>query len=295
MALEKEINRCIDLVGRNHNEAWHNRDNILECMKEAEQRHKGLDWIKFKGRYLLAAKIAKQLPWEAEQVHEHLPQYEKYGIVPYYANGVNGDSQGWCEVFRMPDGSLQEVVHPGKPRGGERPAELETQVQEYLAQKRKAITDKGGVFTGLNRPSFFPQELSKDENSLEYKCAVLRNYWGGRMFSFASGTHPRTVGARTAWLRSNAGEYESYVRGRKITGEPTKWEYKDRDEECEIYKQDGGDGTTVWQVNYKKQVLLKIWKTYRCGYEIDNAVHAWPREGYEKRACLTWGSRPEVN
>lgn len=295
MSLEKEINRCIDLVGRSNNKAWHNREAILAQMKEAEAKHKGLDWIKFKGRYLLACKIAKALPWEADQVHDYFPDWAKYGIVPNYANGVNGDSQGWCEVFKMPDGSEEEVVHPGKPRHGERPADLEAQVQAYLAARRKELTDKGGVYTGLNRPSFYPQELSKDENSLEYKCAVLRNYWGGRMFSFASGTHPRSVGARVAWLRSNAGEYESYVRGRAITGNPEKWEYKDSNEECEIWSQPAPDGSTVWQVNYKKQVLLKVWKTYRCGYEIDNAQHAWPRKGYEKRACLTWGSRPEIN
>lgn len=290
---EKEINRCIDLVGRNHSEAWHNREVINKAMLEAQQRHGNLDWIKFKGRFLLAKRIASALPWEADTVHDYFPDWAPYGIVPNYGNGVNGDSQGWAEVFVMPDGTEKEVPHPGKPRKGDRPADLEAWANDWLAKERQKLVDQGGVFK-YTRPSFQPSPLDKDPNSNMYKCECLRNYWGDRMFSFAGGKHPRSPEARAAWLKSNAGEYESFIRGMVITGDPERWAYDKGGEKCEIYRISDGQGGYVWQVNYAKRILLKAYTTYRLGYEIDNAKYAYPRPGYERRACVTWGKRPAV-
>lgn len=293
MSYEKEINRCIDLVGRNHNEAWHNREKILEAMNEAENRHGNLDWIKFKARFLLAKKIAKALPWEADTVHDYYPEWAPYGIVPNYGNGVNGDSQGWSEVYEMPDGTEVEIQHPGQPRNGSRPADLQAWADNYLNEKRQEVTAKGGKHK-LNRPSFLPSPLDKDPNSNMYKCECLRNYWGDRMFSFAGGKHPRTPEARAAWLKSNGGEYESYIRGKRIEGNADHWVYNDSNEKCEIYRISDGAGGYVWQVNYAKKYLLKAYDTYRLGYEIDNAKYAYPRKGFERRACVTWGRRPAI-
>ena len=67
--------------------------------------------------------------------------------------------------------------------------------------RREAILREGGKWQ-KNAPCTLPLERDTNPESLDWRCAVARNYWGHRFWSGGAGKHPRSVEARTAWLRS---------------------------------------------------------------------------------------------
>ena len=259
---------------------------VLSCLQEARRRASGLFAHQLRAR-LAAGRIARQLPWEAETVEDALPQLASYGVAPNLGNGVNGDNQPWAEVYRMPDGSEREVHTFGKPRGGELPEPLRTEAERVLAQARRSLISAGGVYVRA-QPTAQPQELDKDPASLSYRTACARNYWGHRFWGGAEGTHPRSVEARTAWLRSNGGEREAWNRGMPVAGDIQRWQGQQNRWCVQVWQQ--GD---VWQINVQFRIFGRWQLGWRLGFEIDNSIHAHSRQGFDKRACVTWGWRPE--
>lgn len=264
----------------------HLHAEALACMAEAQQRHRGLQWHKIKAR-LAAKRIARALPWEADTVDEALPHLASYGVVPYYGNGVNGDNAPWAEVYLMPDGSERELTGWGLPREGAMSHPLWAPAQADILARRQAIVDAGGLWL-RNAPCTTPIELDRDPESLSYRSACARNYWGHRFASGGKGMHPRSPQARTAWLRSNGGEREAYNRGRAVSGLTQRWEGQQGHLRVVVLRQGG-----VWQIDVKRTLLGRVLIHWRLGYEVDNAERAHPRPGYERRACVTWGWRPE--
>ena len=262
------------------------RDQAMACLRAAKARNRGLTLHLLKARQA-ASRIASQLPWEAETVEDALPQLASYGVAPNLGNGVNGDNQPWAEVYRMPDGSEREVHTFGKPRGGELPEPLRTEVERVLAQARRSLIRAGGVYVRA-QPTAQPQELDKDPASLSYRTACARNYWGHRFFAGGEGLHPRSVKARIAWLRSNGGEKEAWNRGMPVQGEIQRWQGQQNRWHAQVWQQ--GD---VWQINVQLRLLGRWQLCWRLGFEIDNSIHAHSRQGFDKRACVTWGWRPE--
>ena len=260
--------------------------DALSCLREARCRAKGLTLHQLRAR-LAAKRIAQAMPWSAETVEDALPAYASYGVAPNLGNGVNGDNQPWAEVYRMPDGSEREVHTFGKPRGGELPEPLRTEVERVLAQARRSLISAGGVYVRA-QPTAQPQELDKDPASLSYRTACARNYWGHRFFAGGEGLHPRSVKARIAWLRSNGGEKEAWNRGMPVQGEIQRWQGQQNRWHAQVWQQ--GD---VWQINVQCRIFGRWQIGWRLGFEIDNAEQAHPRPGFEKKACLTWGCRPE--
>ena len=257
----------------------------LQNMQQARDRARGLTMIKLRAR-LAAKRIAQQLPWEAETVGDVLPALANYGVAPNLGNGVNGDNVPWAECYRMPDGSLREVPHRGKPRAGELPAELKALAEADLTRRRAAVLAAGGVFSH-NAPASGPLELNRDPASLDWQTACARNYWGGRFWSGGAGKHPRSVQARTAWLRSNGGDREAWARGLPVDGFIDEWRGQVGVWRADVLHQSG-----VWLIDVRRQFGPLLWH-WRLGFEIDNARHAHPRPGFDKRAPVTWGGRPE--
>lgn len=264
----------------------HLHAEALTCMAEAQARSRGLLAHKLRAR-LAAARIARALPWAAEQVEDWLPEMAAYGVVPNLGNGVNGDNVPWAEVYRMPDGSERELPHWGMPRQNAAAHPLWAEAQADLRAWRQAILADGGQWV-RSAPCTTPLELDTDPASLSYRSACARNYWGHRFASGGAGKHPRSVEARTAWLRSNGGEREAWNRGMAVDGPIQRWEGQQGRLRVVVLRQGG-----VWQVNVKRRLLGRIVLHWRLGFEIDNAEHAHPRPGYERRACVTWGWRPE--
>ena len=187
----------------------------------------------------------------------------------------------------MPDGSKHEVLTFGRPRGGPLPEPLRTDATRAIDQARRLVLAAGGQWS-YNAPTAQPQELDKDPASLSYRTACARNYWGHRFWGGAEGTHPRSVEARTAWLRSNGGEREAWNRGMPVAGDIQRWQGQQNRWCVQVWQQ--GD---VWQINVQLRLFGRWQIGWRLGFEIDNAIHAHPRQGFDKRACVTWGWRPE--
>ena len=185
----------------------------LACLQDARRRARGLSWHQLRAR-LAADRIALAMPWAAETVGEILPAKASYGVAPNWGNGLNGDNQPWAEWYAMPDGRTVQVWMLGKPRTGELPPELRERAEADVQQRRAAAVAAGGVWLKA-APCTLPLELDTNPDSLEWQTAVARNYW-------ASDLHPRSVAARTAWLRRNGGEYEACPAGAasKAAGAP---------------------------------------------------------------------------
>ena len=252
----------------------------LACLQEARRRARGLSWHQLRAR-LMAHRIAQAMPWEAETVSEVLPQRASWGVVPNLGNGLNGDNQLWAGWYAMPDGRVAQVWMLGKPRDGELAPALKAEADADVARRRAAVLDAGGKWL-KDAPCTLPLELDRNPDSLDWRCAVARNYW-------APGCHPRSVQARTAWLRRNGGEYEAWARGRAVSAATAidRWTCESGRWRIEVLRQ--GE---AWQVNARLALLGRWGVGWRLGYEIDNAMHAHPRPGHERRACLTWGWRP---
>lgn len=279
-AAEKAL-RLAEVPGELHEQA-------LSCLQEARRRAKGLTLHQLRAR-LAAKRIAQALPWEAETVGECLPELAHYGVAPNWGSGVNGDNVPWAEWYLMPDGSTRQLWMLGSPRGGwqGRQPDLQQQADADVNARREAILREGGKWQ-KNAPCTLPLERDTNPESLDYQCACARNYWGHRFFSGGAGKHPRSVEARTAWLRSNGGEREAWSRGQPVTGGIQQWTGQRGRWTAQVLKQ--GD---VWQVNLQLRLAGRWQLGWRLGYEIDNARHAHPRPGFDKRACLTWSVRPE--
>jgi hypothetical protein len=254
--------------------------DALSCLQEARCRAKGLFAHQLRAR-LAAGRIARAMPWEAETVGEVLPAKATYGVVPNWGNGLNGDNTPWAEHYRMPDGTVRQVWMLGKPRDGELAPALKAEADADVARRRAAALTAGGQWI-KDAPCTLPLELDRNPDSLDWRCAVARNYW-------ARGLHPRSVKARTAWLRRNGGEYEAWARGRAVSVATAidRWTCESGRWRIEVLRQ--GE---VWQVNARFALLGRWGVGWRLGYEVDNARHAHPRPGFERRACLTWGWRP---
>lgn len=254
--------------------------DALSCLREARCRAKGLFAHQLRAR-LAAGRIARAMPWEAETVGGVLPAKANYGVVPNWGNGLNGDNTPWAEHYRMPDGTVRQVWMLGKPRDGELALALKAEADADVARRRAAVLAAGGKWL-KDAPCTLPLELDRNPDSLDWRCAVARNYW-------APGCHPRSVQARTAWLRRNGGEYEAWARGQAVSAATAidRWTCESGRWRIEVLRQ--GE---VWQVNARFALLGRWGVGWRLGYEIDNARHAHPRPGFERRACLTWGWRP---
>ena len=252
----------------------------LSCLQEARRRARGLSWHQLRAR-LAAGRIARAMPWEAETVGEVLPAKANYGVVPNWGNGLNGDNTPWAEHYRMPDGTVRQVWMLGAPRFGELPPALKAAAEADIKARRAAVLAAGGKWL-KDAPCTLPLELDRNPDSLDWRCAVARNYW-------AKGQHPRSVQARTAWLRRNGGEYEAWARGQAVSATTAidRWTCESGRWRIEVLRQ--GE---AWQVNARLALLGRFGVGWRLGYEIDNARHAHPRPGFERRACLTWGWRP---
>lgn len=277
-AAEKAL-RLAEVPGELHEQA-------LDCLQEARRRAKGLTLHQLRAR-LAAKRIAQALPWSAETVEDALPAYASFGVAPSGGNGVNGDNVPWAEHYQMPDGSIRQVWMLGKPRGGELPPGLRERAKADVDARRAAVMAAGGQWFKA-APCTLPLELDTSPESLDYQCACARNYWGHRFFSGGAGKHPRSVEARTAWLRSNGGEREAWSRGQPVDGGIQQWTGQRSRWTAQVLKQ--GD---VWQVNLQMRLAGRWQIGWRLGYEIDNARNAHPRPGFDKRACLTWSMRPE--
>ena len=164
---------------------------------------------------------------------------------------------------------------------------LRERAQADVDARRAAVMAAGGQWLKA-APCTLPLELDTGPESLDYQCACARNYWGHRFFSGGAGKHPRSVEARTAWLRSNGGEREAWSRGQPVGGGIQQWTGQRSRWTAQVLKQ--GD---VWQVNLQLRLAGRWQLGWRLGYEIDNARNAHPRPGFDKRACLTWSMRPE--
>lgn len=252
----------------------------LSCLQEARRRARGLFVHQLRAR-LAAGRIARAMPWEAETVGEVLPAKATYGVVPNWGNGLNGDNTPWAEHYRMPDGTVRQVWMLGKPRDGELAPALKAEADADVARRRAAVLAAGGKWL-KDAPCTLPLELDRNPDSLDWRCAVARNYWAREL-------HPRSVKARAAWLRRNGGEYEAWARGRAVSVATAidRWTCESGRWRIEVLRQ--GE---AWQVNARFALLGRWGVGWRLGYEIDNARHAHPRPGFERRACLTWGWRP---
>ena len=277
-AAEKAL-RLAEVPGELHEQA-------LSCLQEARRRAKGLTLHQLRAR-LAAKRIAQALPWSAETVEDALPAYASFGVAPNGGNGVNGDNVPWAEHYQMPDGTVRQVWMLGKPRGGELPPGLRERAKADVDARRAAVMAAGGQWLKA-APCTLPLELDTSPESLDYQCACARNYWGHRFFSGGAGKHPRSVEARTAWLRSNGGEREAWSRGQPVDGGIQQWTGQRGRWSAQVLKQGG-----VWQVNLQLRLAGRWQLGWRLGYEIDNARNAHPRPGFDKRACLTWSMRPE--
>lgn len=266
------------------------RPQALACLQEAARRARGLTAHQWRAR-LAAKRIAKALPWEAETVGECLPELARYGVAPNYGSGVNGDNVPWAEWYLMPDGSTRQLWMLGSPRGGwqGRQPDLQQQADADVNARREAILRDGGKWQ-KNAPCTLPLERDTNPESLDYRCAVARNYWGHRFWSGGAGKHPRSVQARTAWLRSNGGEYEAWARGYYLPEDQPlqQWQGQASRWRAQVLEQGG-----AWQINLRLHLFGRWHLGWRLGYEIDNARHAHPRPGHERRACLTWSLRPD--
>ncbi|PAT30690.1 hypothetical protein CLI92_09315 [Vandammella animalimorsus] len=260
--------------------------DAIACLAEARRRARGLLAHKIKAR-LMAKRIARALPWDAETIEQIHPQWASYGVVPNLGNGVNGDNIPWAEHYRMPDGSTREVWHYGAPGNGQLPEDLRAAAEHNIALRRRAALAAGGIHSH-NAPCTRPLELDTDPDSLSYRTACARNYWGHRFFSGGAGQHPRSIKARTAWLRSNGGEREAWNRGMPVSGAVRQWQSQQGKTTVTVFNQD-----QAWQINIKRRLLGRWFLHWRLGFEIDNAIHAHPRPGFDKRAPVTWGWRPE--
>lgn len=258
--------------------------SALACLAEAKSRARGLAWHKLKARFWHAKRLAKLLPWDAETVDQYVrSEMVSCGIVPNRGNGVNGDSTPWSSFFRMPDGREVELTGWGLPRVDALNSPLWAEVQADLAARRQAIVDAGGMWV-RDAPPLTPLELDPDPSSLSYRSAVARNYW-------CPGHHPRSQKARLAWLRRNGGEREAWARGVALPDGQgiVRHAHRRGRWHAEVLHV----GPNIWQVNVRLHLMGKLSLYWRCGYELDNARHAHPRPGYERRACVTWGWRPE--
>lgn len=266
------------------------RPQALACLQEAARRARGLTAHQWRAR-LAAKRIAKALPWEAETVGECLPELARYGVAPNYGSGVNGDNVPWAEWYLMPDGSTRQLWMLGSPRGGwqGRQPDLQQQADADVNARRAAILREGGKWQ-RNAPCTLPLERDTNPESLDYRCAVARNYWGHRFFSGGAGLHPRSVQARTAWLRSNGGEFEAWARGQPVpeSAPVREWHGQAGRWRARVLRQ-----ADAWQINLQFRLFGRWQLGWRLGYEIDNARHAHPRPGFDRRACLTWSLRPD--
>ena len=260
----------------------------LACLQEARRRARGLSWHQLRAR-LAAKRIARALPWAAETVEDALPAYASYGVAPNWGNGANGDNVPWAEHYQMPDGSVRQVWMLGQPRGGELPAALKEQAEADVNARRLAVVRAGGKWLKA-APCTLPLELDTNPDSLDYQCACKRNYWGHRFFSGGQGLHPRSWQARTAWLRSNGGEREAWAGGQPLPegASLSRWRGQQGRWRAEVLHQ--GD---AWQINAQYRLAGRWQLGWRLGFEIDNAQHAHPRPGFDRRAPVTWSLRPE--
>ena len=253
----------------------------LSCLQEARRRARGLFVHQLRAR-LAAGRIARAMPWEAETVGEVLPAKANYGVVPNWGNGINGDNTPWAEHYRMPDGTVRQVWMLGKPRDGELAPTLKAEAGADVARRRAAVLAAGGKWL-KDAPCTLPLELDRNPGSLDWRCAVARNYW-------AKGQHPRSVRARAAWLRRNGGEREAWARGQPLPegASLSRWRGQQGRWRAEVLHQ--GD---AWQINAQYRLAGRWQLGWRLGFEIDNAQHAHPRPGFDRRAPVTWSLRPE--
>lgn len=266
----------------------HLHSQAQNALEQARSRAQGLALHQLRAR-LAAKRIARALPWAAETVEDALPAYASYGVAPNWGNGVNGDNVPWAEHYQMPDGSVRQVWMLGQPRGGELPAALKEQAEADVNARRLAVVRAGGKWLKA-APCTLPLELDTNPDSLDYQCACQRNYWGHRFFSGGQGQHPRSWQARTAWLRSNGGEREAWARGQPLPEGASlyRWRGQQGRWRAEVLHQ--GD---AWQINAQYRLAGRWQLGWRLGFEIDNAQHAHPRPGFDRRAPVTWSLRPE--
>lgn len=146
----------------------------LACLQDARRRARGLSWHQLRAR-LMAHRIAQAMPWEADTVAEVLPQRASWGVVPNLGNGLNGDNQPWAEWYAMPDGRVAQVWMLGKPRDGELAPALKAEADADVARRRAAVLTAGGQWL-KDAPCTLPLELDRNPDSLDWRCAVARNY-----------------------------------------------------------------------------------------------------------------------
>lgn len=91
-----DIDKLLEIAGLPPNRSW----EASNCLLFAEKRKKGLLWHKIKARYLMAGKIAKALPWEAERLIEVKPEWKAYDIEPMLNITAQGDNAPWVETIQ---------------------------------------------------------------------------------------------------------------------------------------------------------------------------------------------------
>ena len=131
--------------------------------------------------------------------------------------------------------------------------------------------------------------LDPDHDSADYQEAVAKCYW-------CPGHHPRSVKARQAWYRRNAGEYRAWRLGLPVdtTTKLAVWTGEQGKTTVTVCRSGG-----AWLIKSRRKVLGKLHLKTRVGFEVDNvfsgqyAPQMWyPLPGVELRAPVTWSVMP---
>ena len=70
----------------------------LAALSKAESASKGLTKAKIKTRLLMAGKIAKVLPWDAERLRDVKPEWADHDVAPMRSITAQGDNPPWQET-----------------------------------------------------------------------------------------------------------------------------------------------------------------------------------------------------
>lgn len=70
----------------------------LDSLARAEQASEGLTKAKLKTRLLMAGKIAKALPWDAERLLDVKPEWAQHDIAPMLNITAQGDNGPWVDT-----------------------------------------------------------------------------------------------------------------------------------------------------------------------------------------------------
>lgn len=170
--------------------------------------------------------------------------------------------------------------------------DIDLSLKKYDVAPMKNITCNGDNTPWVETPEGGrPVEdvwLDTDPSSEEYKSAVASCYW-------SKGNHPRSLKARKAWYRRNAGEFHVYSLGEMIDPHYAVRTFNYEDKSMKAMFLNSG---VVWQAVIEKKLFWKLWTKTRVGYEIDNVIREdgvqlwYPIEGYTLKAPVTKSTLP---